>query len=374
MKILHLLDTTNRGGAETQVLDVCRRAADFGFEITMVACGGGALESEFAATGVEFIRLQRKLPLDIYLSSQIRKIIREREIEIVHGYQAVEGLHLYLAAHRLPKVKKVLSFQGFIPGRKNRLTAKFVAPLMDANITVSKSLLQYLREETKIKKFDNFQLIYNGADRTRLEPTGKSLRAELNLPPDVLLGGMIGNFLPDPTKDQLTICRALPRVMAEISNFQFVFAGKIADGAEEKAADCINFCIENKIIERVHFLGMRSDVPDILAALDLFVFSSLREGLPVAVCEAMLAGVPLIASDIAPLMEISDGGKCAEIFPTGDAEILSEKILHLLKDKNSRDELAEKAATFAGENFSIESHLTNLKMLYQNLIEKTSTD
>ena len=368
MKILHVLDTLSRGGAETQVLDICRRAADFDFEMTLIACGGGALESECAASGVEFIRLQRKLPVDIYLASQIRKIIREREIEIVHGYQAVEGLHLYLAAHRLPNVKKVLSFQGFVADRKNRLTLKFLIPRMDANIVVSEGLREFHRANDKLN-VENFQVIYNGADSERIKPTGKSLRRELGLPDDAPLIGMVGNFYLDPRKDQMTICRALPKVFAEFPQANCVFAGKIEEGAEEKTADCINFCIENKIIERVHFLGQRGDVPDILAALDIFVLSSLHEGLPVAASEAMLAGAPLIVSDIAPLLEVSGGGKYAEIFPTGDAEILSEKILTLFRDGKRRDELSIRAKDFALKNFSIEAHLGNLKRLYGETFE-----
>ena len=367
MKVLHFLDTTGRGGAETQVLDVCRNAGDFGLDLTFVTAQGGALENEFRSSGADFVKMSRRFPVDIYLASQLRKIIKEREIEIVHGYQPVEGLHLYLAARGLKNVKKVLSFQGFVFDRKNRLTAKFLIPRMDANIVVSEGLKKF--HET-VDGFDtkNFQVIYNGADIKRLEPTGKSLREELGLPEDVLLIGMIGNFYRDPRKDQFTICKTLPKVFAEIPNVHCVFAGKIEEGAEEKTADCINFCIENKIIERVHFLGGRSDVPDILAALDLFVFSSLYEGLPVALSEAMLAGVPLIVSDIEPLLEATDNGKYAEVFPVGNAEILSEKILKLLLDEKARKDLATRANEYAKENFSIEAHLRKLKNLYQILL------
>src|SRR5688572_6928090 len=113
MRVLQYLDSLSRGGAEMQALDVCRNGASVGLEITAVAAGGGALEDEFADSGVEYIRLQRKMPVDLYLATQIRKIVKERSIQIVHGYQAVDGVHLYMAAHGLKGVKRVLSFQGF---------------------------------------------------------------------------------------------------------------------------------------------------------------------------------------------------------------------------------------------------------------------
>lgn len=367
MKVLHFLDTTGRGGAEMQVLDVCRNAKDFGLDLTFVTAQGGALENEFRSSGADFEKLSRRFPVDIYLASQLRKIIKEREIQIVHGYQPVEGLHLYLATRGLRNVKKVLSFQGFVFDRKNRLTAKFLIPRMDSNIVVSKGLKKFHKTVDGFNT-ENFEVIYNGADIKRLETSGKSLRKELGLPENALLVGMIGNFYRDPRKDQFTICKALPKVFAEIPNVHCIFAGKIEEGAEEKMADCLNFCIENEIIERVHFLGGRSDVPDILAALDVFVFSSLYEGLPVAMSEAMLAKVPLIVSDIEPLLEASAGGKYAETFPAQNAKVLSEKILKLLKNANLREDLAKSAFAYAEGNFSIEAHLKQLENFYRKLL------
>jgi glycosyltransferase involved in cell wall biosynthesis len=367
MRVLHLLDTLNRGGAEMQALDVCRNSRDAGIDLTLVSMKGGAMEELFQASGADFVKLNRRFPVDLFLASQLRKIIKEREIEIVHGYQAVEGLHLYLAARGLKNVKKVLSFQGFLTDKKNRLALKFLIPRMDANVVVSHGLKKWHAEKDKLDT-TNFRVIYNGADAKRLEPSGGDLRNELGLEKDSLLIGMVGNFYRAARKDQLTLCKSLPRVFAGVENTHCIFAGRIEDGAEDKMADCINFCIENKITTRVHFLGARGDVPDVLAALDVFVFSSLHEGLPVAVSEAMLAGVPMIVSDIEPLLEATDGGKCAEVFPVKNAEILSDKILKLLKDKDARATQAKRAREFAKENFSIEAHLRELKKLYDSLM------
>lgn len=368
MKILHYLDTIGRGGAEMQALDVCRNAEAAGLEMTLVAAGDGPLEDEFRAAGVEFIRLDRRLPVDLSLVSQIRKIIKERGIQIVHGYQAVDGLHLYLAARGLRDVKKVLSFQGFIQDTKNRLASKFLIPRMDANIVVSRGLQRWMEEAGGLDTSKNFTVIYNGADPERVKPTGKSLKAELGLNEDTLLLGMIGSFYKDPRKDQFTLCKALLKVFDKVENAHCVFAGRTEPGAEEKQEQCVAFCRENGIEARVHFLGMRSDVPDILAALDLFIFSSLHEGLPVAVSEAMLAGVPMIVSDIEPLLEATANGEFAGVFPVKNVEVLTEKILKLLDDEGSRKDLAARALEHAKENFSIHAHMRELKKLYESLI------
>ena len=367
LKVLHTLDSLGRGGAEMQALDVCRNARNHGLDLSFVATGGGALEEDFRTSGAEFIRLNRRLPIDFNVVLQLRKIIKQRKIEIVQGYQPVEGLHLYFATIGLP-VKRVLSFQGFIYDRKNRRAAKFLIPQMHANIVVSRGLQIWLEAVDKLDVQRNFHVVYNGADRQRIVSNQKILREELRLGEPDLLIGMIANFYRDPRKDQLTICRALPKVFSELKNVQCVFVGKTEAGAEEKFNICVRFCEENGIADRVHFLGARADIPDILASLDLFVFSSLQEGLPVAVTEAMLAKVPMIVSDIKPLLEVSDNGKYAEVFPVQDVSKLAEKILKLLKDKNLREDLGNRAFDFAAEKFSIEAHLRELKKLYHSLL------
>jgi glycosyltransferase involved in cell wall biosynthesis len=219
----------------------------------------------------------------------------------------------------------------------------------------------------KLDTSQKFTVIYNGADPERLKPMGKSIKAELGLAPDSLLVGMVANFYRDPRKDQFTLCKALPAVFAQVPTAHCIFAGGIEEGAEDKMADCLNFCIENNITDRVHFIGARSDVPDILAELDVFVFSSLHEGLPLAVSEAMLSGVPMIVSEIDPLLEATKNGEYAKTFPVRDAEKLSGHLIALLKKDQSRADLSRRALAYARDNFSIQAHLRELRKLYESL-------
>jgi len=367
MKILYLLDSLNRGGTEVLAWDICRNAQVNRLDLTFAATGGGELESNFRQSGIDFVRLKRRLPIDFLLITELRKIIRERKIEIVHANQAVEGIHAYLAILGT-NAKVVLSHHGFVPDKKNLFALKFLIPRVAANVVVSNALLRWYETEIGLKFSGNTKIIHNGVDEKRLTGNGEIVKKELGLPNDALLFGMISNFYRDPRKDQLTLCQSLPKVLAESSNAYCVFAGKTEAGAEQKLQDCKDFCRKNNIAEKVYFLGARNDVPDLLNALDLFVFSSLHEGLPIAALEAMLAGVPMIMSDIEPLLEVSENGKYAEIFPVQNAEILSEKIVKLLKDKNRREDLAKRALEYAAKNYSIEAHIEELKKLYASIL------
>jgi glycosyltransferase involved in cell wall biosynthesis len=374
MRVLHLLDSLNRGGAETLCLDVCRHAHANGLDLTFAATGGGELEDDFRRSGADFVRLSRTLPLDLKLAGQLRELILEREIEVVHCHQAVEALHAYLATRRSSnsgnnkrRVKRVLSFHLCAADAKNRLALKFLAPRMDANVTVSRELLSCLEREGKFATGKNFHVVYNGVDASRLGATDGDLRAELKLTKSELLCGMVGNFYADGRKDQLTVCRALPEVFARVPEAHFVFAGGHAEDAARIYEECVDYCREQGIAGRVHFLGTRPDVAGVLGALDLFVFSSRKDSFGVAVVEAMLAGVPAVVSDIGALLEVTNSGEYASVFRTGDANDLAQKIVALANDRERRRELADQARSWATREFGIETHIENLLKLYNSL-------
>ncbi|MCD9187113.1 MAG: glycosyltransferase family 4 protein [Pyrinomonadaceae bacterium] len=369
MKILHFLDTVNRGGAETLVLDVCRNAEKSGIEIFFANAGGGALEEDFRNSDVKYFRLNRRLPFDPLLVSGLRKILRENGIDIIHTHQAVEGLHAVAAVFGL-KTKVVLTHHGIVPDKKNLLATKFLLKRVAHNILVGRESKKTYERDFDFRFPEKTSVIYNGVDEMRLRPSRKNFREEIKISNDALLIGMVGNFYPEPRKDQMTLCRALPKIFNEMPNVRCVFAGKIFDGAEDKFNGCVQFCEANGIAEKVHFLGARNDIPDILAALDVFVCSSLAEGLPIAVNEAMLTQTPTLVSDIPPLLEASKNGEFSEVFKTQNAEELSEKVLNLLKNTKLREDLGNRALKFAKENFSIEAHLKNLKNLYEKILEK----
>lgn len=350
-------------------LDICRNARANDLDLTVAATGGGELEADFRASGVEFIKLKRRLPIDLAVVAKLRKIIRERDVRAVHTYQAVEGIHAYLACFGT-NAKVVLSHHGFVADKKNLFALRFLLPRVAINVVVTRGLQSWLERETKLEFPQNTKIVYNGVDEKRLNWDGETLRQELDLPADASVFGMIANFYRDPRKDQMTVCRALPRIFAENTNSYCVFVGAVESGAEHKFAECARFCRENNISERVLFLGGRTDVPKILRSLDVHVFSSIQEGLGIAALEAMLTGVPCILSDIEPFLEISENGKYAEIFPVQNAEILSERILRLLSDEAAKKDLAARAFEYAKSNFSIEAHLRELKKLYESLIKE----
>jgi glycosyltransferase involved in cell wall biosynthesis len=363
---MHILDSLNRGGAETLALDVCRNARAGGLELVFVATGGGDLEDDFRESGVEFVRLRRESPVDLNLASKLGELIRARGVRVVHSHQAVEALHAYLAT-RGTEVKNVLSFHLCTSDAKNRLALRFLAPRADACVAVSRDLLACLKSEGGFRTDRNFHVVYNGVDAQRLKPTGASLRDELSVGADELLLGMVGNFYADARKDQLTVCRALHAFFRAVPAARFAFVGGQSQSGPGAFEECVEFCREQGIAERVHFLGRRADVADVLASLDLFVFSTRRDSFGVAVVEALMLGVPSVVSDIGALLEVSGGGQYAETFRAGDAGDLARVLVGLAADATGRALLGARGREWAARQFGIAAHIRSLRRLYESL-------
>lgn len=366
MKVLHILDTLNRGGIEMLTLDVCRNAGQNGLDLAFATCGGGPMESDFRDSGIDVFRLERRLPLDPLLIARLHSLIKSESIDVVHSHLAVAGIHAYLAS-RGTKAKNVLSFHGFYATAKERRTTNFLIPRMSANISCSHGLIEWLSDVEKVDIDRNFTMIYNGVDAKRLEYRGEDLRTELGLADDALLFGMVAHFYAAPRKDQITLCRAFVRAAREMPNAHLILVGSVESGGEAKYDQCVEICREADLLDRVHFLGRRDDLAKVTNSLDICVLSSLHEGLPIALMEAMLTRKPCILSDIPPHLEVSHDGLYAEVFRTQDADELYEKLMLLGRDVNHRTKLAGRAYDFAAATFSIEAHIANLNRLYASL-------
>jgi len=365
MKILHILDQVNRGGTETLVLDTCRNAKINNLDLVFVTCGKGDLFDEFKNSGVKFYYLPRKYPLDISLIWELRKILKESKINIIHTHQAVTGIHAYLASFGMG-IKLVQTLHGYLPSaKKDNFILKLLVKKFDINFAVSKGSIERLREQSKIKKIDRFKVLYNGIDLKKLDVKESTLREELNIPPNVMLAGMIGNFVP--WKDQLTICKALKLIKDDGFELKFVFVGNIFTWYINYFNIVYKYCEENSLLDDVIFLGKREDIGNILKALNLFVYSSIEDTFGIALIEAMAAGVPTIASDIPPLKEVSGNGKYSVLFKTKDEVDLFKKMKHLLLNYRLFKVFAQEGKDYVTANFSISVHLKNLLSFYNSL-------
>ncbi len=368
MKIAFLLGSLNRGGTETLMLDVFRNAKSNNLDAIGIYRKSGVCENEFINSGVSMFKLAKSKNTLIYLF-QLRNLINKNNIQIIHAQQPIDAMLAYFALFGTG-VKILLTLHGF--DYNERKTGKIIYTLIlkltDINIYVSAYQREYY-----IKKYNlnpkRQKVVFNGISfqKFNLSNSNLTIRSTLKIPEQTYLFGTVGNF--NLVRDQLTICRFLKLLNHTGFDFHFLFVGKKVESCPDCYNQCLQFCLENNLADKVHFLGVRNDVPELLKSMDAFVYSSRHDTFGIAVVEALAKGLPVFVNDWQVFSEITENGKFATLYKTKDEADLLHQFSLYLQNKNKFEQKAQLAATVVKEKYSIEKHIENLKQVYRLLIK-----
>ncbi|OYT73607.1 MAG: hypothetical protein CFK52_01420 [Chloracidobacterium sp. CP2_5A] len=357
MRVLYLIDSLNRGGVETLTLATCHKADEAGIEAYVAGFGDGSFADAFRGLPRSFFR-KRRAPFDPLLVGWLRRLLRTRDIALVHANQAVEALHAWRARRGLP-VKLVLTLHNLAYDAKNRWALDFLLPRVDAVAVVSEAARQWHEANGTLRRARWVTVLPNGVP-------------DFSLPPALASGweatggptlGMIANFTP--VKDHATLCRALPEVFARHPAAQCVFAGAAQD--ERLHREARELCARAGLLHRVRFLGSRP-AAEVLPRLDVFALSSRSDTFGIALAEAMLAGLPCAASDIPALREVADNGAAAALFRAGDAADCARVLNRLLDDATYRRALATRGQAYARGRYTLPAYLARLRDFYDQVL------
>lgn len=201
--------------------------------------------------------------------------------------------------------------------------------------------------------------IYHGVDIDRLQAKGDraALLRSLGLDPSRRVIGTIGR--PIEEKGHRYLIDAIPQIMAQHPDVQFLIVGegRLRRQFEKQIAN-------EPYASHVHFVGARKDIPELLGTMDLFVFPSIREGLGIALLEAMAARVPIVASNIPPLTEVASNEDTALLVPPRDPQALAVAINRLLGDAALADRLRRRAFEHVTSSFTERQKVAELEELY----------
>ena len=366
INICFLLGSVNTGGTEMLSLDICNNFKHKDFTVMLAYRQGGDLESEFRKTNIKMFKLSSKRNNYFQIIKNLRKLVIENEISIIHANQPLDAILAKCAIRKL-KIKIVLTHHGFLRQTISKILINWAITCADLNIYVSQSCRK-IYENYLVKDLSKKStILYNGVDLNRLTLNitnraidDKILRSNFKM-------GMVGSFHPS-TRNQLNVCKALALVHANKKDFIFVFAGGASIAGAEYMKNCIEECESSGLKNKVLFTGTIDYVPSLLKHLDAYVYSTNSETFGISVVEAMILGLPTIINDHPTLLEISNNGKCGLVYKTGNETDLADKIIFLMNKPNARFDLATKSKIYAIEKFSIENHISNLLRLYKNLL------
>jgi L-malate glycosyltransferase len=298
------------------------------------------------------VRLVEPLPLGLTGARRVpalARLLRRERPDVFHAHMSSPVACKWgLAAAVLAQVPAVLGTvqvgEYEPPGRSAYWQLRALARRVDRYLAVSRDIAAELVERLGWPE-EKIEVVYNAVDVARFEvaaPPG--LREQL--------GGEGRPLVITPARlDAQKGHRTLFEAIAEVPEATFALAG---EGPERESLEAL--AAELGIAGRVRFLGRREDVPQLLAAADVFALPSLYEGSSLAVLEAMAAGAPVVSSAIGGTDELIEDGRSGLLVPPGDAEALAAALRRVLGDAELRESLA------AGARERVEAGLTREQM------------
>jgi glycosyltransferase involved in cell wall biosynthesis len=381
VRVCHVITLLELGGAQDNTLYTVGSLRP-PFRAMLVAGPGGILDDEarrLADVEVRFVpALVRPIrPLrDLRAVTGLARLFRRLRPDIVHTHSSKAGIIGRAAARAagVPIVVHSIHGFGFHDGQPRWLRAALVgleraaAPLTTHFIAVSRANLDrgaalgivdparasVIRSGIRVAAF--------GAAAAAAGPPGLALaRRALGLPPGVPVVGMIACLKPQ--KAPLDFVDAAARVAAARPDAHFVIVG---DGELRARVEARARAVG--LEGRLHLPGWRRDIPEVMAALDIVVLTSLWEGLPRVVPEAIAAGRPIVATAVDGTAEILRDGDNALLAAPRDRAGIAERILRLLQDPGLGPRLVERARPLLRE-FDIEAMVRAQEDLYHKLLE-----
>jgi glycosyltransferase involved in cell wall biosynthesis len=303
IRVLECIRQGQVGGGESHLLSLSSNLNKDVFEPIVLSFTDGPMIDMLKKKGIQTHIIFTEKPFNIFIWRKVKKLIKEKEIDIVHAHGTRANSNVFWAAKSL-HIPLIYTIHGwsFHDDQKpfvkkfRILSEKFLTSRTDMNISVSESNRQ--SGQKYIKSFTS-SVVNNGIDQEKFNPAKNftDIRKELSIENNATLLLFIARFTAH--KQPLTLIRAFAIVLKKMPALKLLMVG---DGDEKKTA--LILAKELSIEDSIIFLPFREDVPAILNAADIFILPSLWEGLPIGLLEAMSMGKAVIASNVDGTCEI----------------------------------------------------------------------
>jgi len=329
LRVMFLMTSMPVGGAETLLVNLIRRLDRDRFTPSLCCLKDlgplGELMSHEVSTFSNLIR--HKYDLGVVL--RLARLFREQRIDAIVTVGAGDKMFWGRLAARwagVPVVLSAIHSTGWPDGIGRLNRSPWLTRWTDAFIGVADAHGIHLIENEGFP-VEKVCIIPNGVDVSRFHPelSGKEVRRALGIDPQAPVAGIVAALRPE--KDHALFLRAAARVLAEVPAARFMIVG---DGPLRGALE--NQARELGIQKSVHFLGTRKDIPELLAAMDVFVLTSKMEANPVSILEAMACGKPVVAPRVGSIAEsVLDGSTGFLTEASAESEI-AQSLIVLLAD------------------------------------------
>jgi glycosyltransferase involved in cell wall biosynthesis len=358
--VMQVIFALEFGGAESLALNVCsllREDERFSVSLCGVFGSGGPLSDVASQRGVSVFSLDAGRLGKVRTVAQLFRCFRQEKVAVaqVHGayllqYVMPAALLAGVAVVYTEHARHSLGRHAWL-----RRLARLHGRLFGKMVCVSRNLRGFMIDVVGLRP-DRIEVISNGIDLSRFAQSAQDLSRKS--------GGVVIGTVARLTeaKDHGNLLRAFATVRKEVPDVRLLLVG---DGELRQEVESLVSSLG--LEDAVEMTGKRSDIPQLLAGMDIFVLPSRREGFPVSIIEAMACGRPVVATDVGGVREIIDDGVDGIVVPPEDAAALAAAILGLVRDPDGRSRLGERAVHKAAANFSDQTMIGNYMRLFTSV-------
>jgi len=373
MRIAHIIKVTRISGAERHLLFLLEGLRERGVDARAIIL----VERDRPMDEMVAALQQREIPVtrlpiardyDLALLWRLRQALRQINPDIVHTHLIHADLFGSVAA-KLAGAPAIVSSRhlddAFRYSARWRRINRGLWRIIDAGIAISAAMKRFALEIEKApaKKIHVvlYGMEYKWLSDEDISRARQRLRKELNLPADAQLLGMACRLVEQ--KGIPYALEALRRIRSDFPRAQLVIAG---DG--EQADDLRRLASRLGVADRVCWLGWRGDAADLMAAFDVFLLPSLREGFGLVLLEAMSRRLPIVASRVGAIPEIVIDGETGILVEPRNADELATAITRLLNDRALRKYMGLLGAARLEERFSVERMISGTIAVYEKVL------
>ena len=363
--ILHVIDTTGPGGAETVFIELIDRLNPELFSSVVVIRGPGWVNDELTHRGIKPYIVDAKGSFNFKYLLKLIRIIHDENIDLVQAHLLGSSVYCSIAG-LLTGRPVVVTLHGVVDydGEKY-LPAKFliINKLAARIILVSNDLSGRLQKKVKLN-MKKISIVYNGIDiKSYSQCKNDEIRNQLGFGRDDPIVGSVGNVRVAKAYDILLNAAAL--LVKDVPHIKFVIVGDINNAIFGSLRELrTQLGLDNV----VHFIGFRRNIARFLNSIDIFMLSSTTEGCPISVIEAMACGVPMVVTNCGGLSEMVKPNTSAVMCEINSALALKDGVIHILNDSELRKRLTANSIKIAESRFSIEAMIDVYSSIYIDII------
>lgn len=373
INILHIYQNSKIGGIQQQILSIVRGYDREKFNPAF-CCFGPRMElgREIEKAGIDFVALnrQRYNKFSVGILVDLYRLMKERNIHVLrtHKYRAnlygriagkLAGVPVIIASeHNIYRDEKEKRFI-------RRINNKILSMVTDKMVTVSDAIKKDILRYDRVSP-SKIMVLYNGVDTERFKPRVSfgDIRKQFLMSKDDVVIGFVGRLVPSKGLNYLIEAVALLNNSSKVK-LLIVGDGSLMEELKKMAKD-------KGLEESVIFTGLRRDITDILSCIDIFVLSSVKEGFPNSLLEAMAMGKPVVATAVGGIPEIIEHRTNGFLVPPADIEGLAAAIKTVIDNPPMAINMGIAAREFIENNYSITATVGKWEALYKSLLEEKS--